>query len=43
MLCMLNAGQRTLDEFKTLGAQAGLEFVRVWEFAVNGLVEFKLA
>lgn len=43
MLCMLNAGQRTLDEFKTLGAQAGLEFVRVWEFAENGLVEFKLA
>jgi hypothetical protein len=43
MLCVLNAGERTIDEFKALGAQAGLHFVKVWDFAENGMVEFKLA
>lgn len=61
MLCVMNAGERTIEEFKALGlanhgsvtigsnlwftfsAQAGLQFVRTWDFAENGMVEFKLA
>ncbi|KIM78316.1 hypothetical protein PILCRDRAFT_595321 [Piloderma croceum F 1598] len=41
MLCMMNAGERSLDEFIALGAQAGLEFVQLWDFAENAMVEFK--
>ena len=60
MMCMLNAGERTLDEFIALGwgsdilpwrpalilvvfvsAEAGLEFVQLWDFAENAMVEFK--
>jgi len=43
MMCMLNAGERTLDEFIALGAEAGLEFVQLWDFAENAMVEFKAA
>jgi len=43
MLCVMNAGERTIDEFKALGAQAGLQFVQIWDFAENGMVEFQLA
>jgi hypothetical protein len=43
MLCMMNAGERTLDEFITLGNQANLEFVQLWDFGENAMVEFKAA
>ncbi|TFY65537.1 hypothetical protein EVG20_g5555 [Dentipellis fragilis] len=37
-----NSGERTLDEFIQLGADAGLRFVKLWRFAETGLVEFVL-
>ncbi|KAI0049153.1 S-adenosyl-L-methionine-dependent methyltransferase [Auriscalpium vulgare] len=40
MLLVLNAGERTVEEFKTIGARAGLRFVKVWDFLETGLVEF---
>ncbi|KAI0040338.1 S-adenosyl-L-methionine-dependent methyltransferase, partial [Auriscalpium vulgare] len=40
MLILLNAGERTLEEFKEIGARAGLRFVKVWDFLETGLVEF---
>ncbi|THH16261.1 hypothetical protein EW146_g4345 [Bondarzewia mesenterica] len=41
MLILLNAGERTLDEFKDLGVRAGLRIVKVWDFLETGLVEFE--
>ncbi|ETW76185.1 hypothetical protein HETIRDRAFT_390575 [Heterobasidion irregulare TC 32-1] len=41
MLILLNAGERTLNEFKDIGARAGLRFVQVWDFLETGLVEFE--
>ncbi|THH16220.1 hypothetical protein EW146_g4386 [Bondarzewia mesenterica] len=41
MLVLLNAGERTLEEFADLGARAGLRFVKLWDFVDTGLVEFE--
>ncbi|KAF7986406.1 hypothetical protein HWV62_31129 [Athelia sp. TMB] len=43
MMNYMNSKERSLDEFKALGAAAGLEFVKEWDFAVNGMVEFRIA
>ncbi|TFY65534.1 hypothetical protein EVG20_g5551 [Dentipellis fragilis] len=40
MFLATNSGERTLDEFIQLGADAGLRFVKLWHFAETGLVEF---
>jgi len=42
MMMMFNAKERSLDEFKVLGTEAGLEFVKVWEFAECDMIEFKV-
>jgi hypothetical protein len=43
LMMLMNAKERSLDEFKALGIQAGLEFVRVWDIVESGIVEFKVA
>jgi len=43
MMVMMNGKERSLDEFKLLGVEAGLEFVKVWDFVESGMVEFKIA
>ncbi|EIM91130.1 S-adenosyl-L-methionine-dependent methyltransferase [Stereum hirsutum FP-91666 SS1] len=40
MLVLFNASERTLEQFKDLGEQAGLRFVKVWHLAETGLIEF---
>ncbi|KAI0044137.1 S-adenosyl-L-methionine-dependent methyltransferase [Auriscalpium vulgare] len=40
MCIVLNACERTLAEFKDLGARAGLRFVKVWDLLDTGLVEY---
>jgi len=41
MMILINGKERSLDEFKALGAEAGLEFVKVWDFVERGIIEFK--
>ncbi|KIM78300.1 hypothetical protein PILCRDRAFT_824514 [Piloderma croceum F 1598] len=43
LMMVLNAKERLLDEVKALGTEAGLEFVKVWDLAECGIVEFKVA
>ncbi|KZP34272.1 S-adenosyl-L-methionine-dependent methyltransferase [Athelia psychrophila] len=43
MMNMANGKERSLDEFKALGAAAGLEFVKVWDLAFTAMVEFGIA
>jgi len=43
LFCVANAGERTIDEFISIGERAGLKFVRAWEFAENSMLEFRLA
>ncbi|KAI0069222.1 S-adenosyl-L-methionine-dependent methyltransferase [Artomyces pyxidatus] len=43
MLTLLNAKERTLEEFARLGEQAGLEVVKVWDCIESGIVEMRLA
>ncbi|KAF7981927.1 hypothetical protein HWV62_30695 [Athelia sp. TMB] len=43
MMNYVNGKERSLDEFKALGAAAGLAFLKVWDLAFNGMVEFQMA
>ncbi|XP_006460602.1 hypothetical protein AGABI2DRAFT_67821, partial [Agaricus bisporus var. bisporus H97] len=40
MMAVLNAKERTLEDFITLGETAGLQFVKLWEAGELALVEF---
>jgi hypothetical protein len=42
MLLCYNSKERTLQEFVKLGEDAGLKFVKLWEFGELGAVEFGL-
>ncbi|TCD63099.1 hypothetical protein EIP91_006003 [Steccherinum ochraceum] len=42
MMALFNAGERTLDEIKTLGSSAGLTFVKFYDLLDTGLVEFEI-
>ncbi|KAJ7048491.1 S-adenosyl-L-methionine-dependent methyltransferase [Mycena amicta] len=42
LMVLLNSGERTLDEYVELGKQAGLKFVKVWEFGDMSGVEMCL-
>ncbi|KAK7453456.1 hypothetical protein VKT23_011729 [Stygiomarasmius scandens] len=42
MLAMFNAQERTCEEFIQLGAESGLELVKVWDFAETFMLEFSL-
>ncbi|KAF9452281.1 S-adenosyl-L-methionine-dependent methyltransferase [Macrolepiota fuliginosa MF-IS2] len=42
MMTLLNSRERTLEDFIQLGDAAGLQFVKLWETAEMGLVEFVL-
>ncbi|KAL9712332.1 hypothetical protein Ac2012v2_003569 [Leucoagaricus gongylophorus] len=42
MMTLLNGRERTLTDFIRLGRSAGLQFVKCWETAEMGLVEFTL-
>jgi len=43
MMLMFNGRERSLDEFKALGNEAGLKFVKLWDMAETGILEFKIA
>ncbi|KAA1475132.1 S-adenosyl-L-methionine-dependent methyltransferase [Dentipellis sp. KUC8613] len=43
MMSLLNAKERTLDDFVQLGLKAGLEFVKFWDGVEMSVVEFKKA
>jgi len=43
MMILFNSKERSLDDFKVLGIDAGFEFVKVWDMAESGIVEFKIA
>ncbi|KAF6754137.1 S-adenosyl-L-methionine-dependent methyltransferase [Ephemerocybe angulata] len=43
MMSLLNAQERTLEDFVELGEASGLEFVKLWDFGEMSAVEFKLA
>ncbi|KAK7047122.1 hypothetical protein VNI00_006787 [Paramarasmius palmivorus] len=42
MLAMFNSRERTCEEYATLGEEAGLCLIKVWDFAETYLLEFKL-
>ncbi|KAE9396648.1 S-adenosyl-L-methionine-dependent methyltransferase [Gymnopus androsaceus JB14] len=43
MMVLFNSQERHLEHFISLGKQAGLKFVKVWDLKETGLVEFALA
>lgn len=42
MMVLLNAQERTLDDFIKLGDAADLEFVKLWDFGEMSAVELKV-
>ncbi|KAI0056503.1 S-adenosyl-L-methionine-dependent methyltransferase [Artomyces pyxidatus] len=42
MLILLNAGERTLEEFNIIAAKTGLRFVKVWDFLETGVIEYEV-
>ncbi|KAG7096369.1 hypothetical protein E1B28_003813 [Marasmius oreades] len=42
MLAVFNSRERTCEEYSALGAAAGLELVKVWDFAETYMLEFRL-
>ncbi|KAF7323937.1 Methyltransf-2 domain-containing protein [Mycena kentingensis (nom. inval.)] len=42
LMALLNGGERTLEEYIQLGEQAGLRFVKLWDFGDMSGVEFDL-
>lgn len=41
MLSMFNAGERELSQFISLGEEAGLTFIKLWDLLEGGIVEFR--